>query len=464
MTDGEDMVLERTSEIHHLNTYYNRKGSQILIVYGEKNVGTNSLLWQFVREKPGYYYRARSASDREQRYQWGRELETEKEEGKRYPSYKDIFDTLLRKSLKDHPAKMVCVIDEFQYIVKSGDSFMKELTEFICSEMTDREILVVLASSSIGWVENSMISRIGEAASALSGFLKIRAFGFEDLMEFYPGFSMKQCVEAYAILGGIPGLWKHFDDKYSIKENICRFILCKNTFLYGEGARIVEEELRETGVYNTILAALAAGCRKLNDLYHHTGFSRAKISVYLKNLMELELVEKVFSFDTDGKANAQKGIYRISNHFVHFYFTYLYPNLSCLEKMSAEDFYHKCIEPSFGGYVADYFKLVCRQYIEKMNRRGKLPVKIERMGEWVGKLGNIDLVAQDKAGKTILGLCNWNRPLMGYENYEQFLLCAEKAKLRTDYIYLFSVHRFDEKLKLEAKIKPNLRLISVDGM
>ena len=28
-------------------------------------------------------------------------------------------------------------------------------------------------------------------------------------------------------------------------------------------------------------------------MYAHTGFSRAKISVYLKNLMELELVEKV---------------------------------------------------------------------------------------------------------------------------------------------------------------------------
>ena len=63
----------------------------------------------------------------------------------------------------------------------------------------------------------------------------------------------------------------------------------------------LSEELRETAVYDTILATLADGRHgKLNDMYAHTGFSRAKISVYLKNLMELELVEKVLGYDFEG--------------------------------------------------------------------------------------------------------------------------------------------------------------------
>ena len=55
-------------------------------------------------------------------------------------------------------------------------------------------------------------------------------------------------------------------------------------------------ELRELSVYNTILAALASGNNKLNDLFLKTGFSRAKISVYMKNLMAFDVVEKVVSF------------------------------------------------------------------------------------------------------------------------------------------------------------------------
>lgn len=454
------MMLERTSELKHLNTYYDRSGSQIMVVYGAGNVGKTELLEQFVQDKPSYYYCARSASDREQRFQWGKELEKKEIRVLKYPSYTEIFQAILQK--KDE--KRVIIIDEFQYIIKSGEDFMKELITFVHESWQGMPVMVVLCSSSIGWVENSMVTRIGDAAYELSGFLKIKELSFESMREYFSGFSMEQCIEAYAILGGVPALWNHFNDKLSIRENICRFILDKNAFLHEEGQRIVAEELRETGVYNTILASIAAGNHKLNDLYLHTEFSRAKISVYLKNLMELELVEKVFSYDTEGKANTQKGIYRISNHFVHFYFTCLYPNLSSLEKLAPEEFYSQYILPVFKSYVAEYFKAVCKQQIEKWNKWGKLPISIEKIGEWVGKLGTIDVVAQNEEGETIVGLCNWDSPMMRYDDYEWLLFCARKAQIRTDYVYLFSVRRFDEKLNLEAKVKQNLKLISMDEM
>ena len=454
------MFLGRTSELKYLNTYYDRDGSQIMVVYGEKNIGKTDLLRQFVQDKPYSYYCARSASEREQRYQWGRELGNSEIRVQKYPTFTEIFKSVLQ----GEPGKKVLIVDEFQNIVKSGNEFMAELIPFVHSYCQNPQMMVVLCSSSISWVENSMINKIGEAAYELSGFLKVKELGFEQMMEFFPGFSMEQCIEAYAVLGGIPGLWMQFGDKLSVKENICKYILDRNTFLFGEGQRIVEEELRETGVYNTILASIAAGNHKLNDLYLHTGFSRAKISVYLKNLMELEIVEKVFSYDTEGKANAQKGIYRIRNHFVHFYFKFLYPNLSSLMQLEPEEFYQKYIAPSFKAYVAEYFKTVCKQHMEKWNKWNQLPIEIDRIGEWVGKLGSIDVIAQNEHGETIVGLCNWDKPIMRYDDYEWLLFCAEKAKIRVDYIYLFSVRHFDEKLNLEAKVKQNLKLISLDDM
>ena len=242
---------------------------------------------------------------------------------------------------------------------------MEELVDFVRSSFTGHGVMVILCSSSIGWVENSMVTRIGKAAYELSGFLKIKELEFQHMMKYFPGFDMKQGIETYAVLGGVPGLWKYFDDTISIEENICNHILDPSKYLYGEGQRIVEEEFRETGVYNTILAAIAAGNHKLNKLYLHTGFSRAKISVYLKNLMEFELVEKVFSYDTEGKANVQKGIYRIKNHFVNFYFTFLYPNLSNLDCMKPIEFYNCFIAPFFKKYVADYYRIICIQYMKK---------------------------------------------------------------------------------------------------
>ena len=65
------MVLGRASELKYLNSYYDREGSRIVVVYGEKSVGKTALLDQFVQDKVYSYYRARSASEREQCYLWG---------------------------------------------------------------------------------------------------------------------------------------------------------------------------------------------------------------------------------------------------------------------------------------------------------------------------------------------------------------------------------------------------------
>lgn len=454
------MILGRESELNYLNMHYDHNDSRVLVVYGEKNVGKTALMHQFAKDKFSHYYCAKYVSEREQCYQWGAELKKLGIRLSAYPDYTDIFKSIMGKENK----KKVIIVDEFQYMVKAGDRFMRQLIQFLHEIPDSREIMVILCSSSIGWVENNMVTKMGETAYELSGLLKIRELGFETMKEFFTGFSMEQGVEAYAILGGMPGLWQQFNDKLSIKENICRYILDRNAFLYEEGQRIVAQELREMGVYNTILASLALGRHKLNDLYLHTGFSRAKISVYLKNLMELELVEKVFSYDMDGKSNAQKGIYRISNHFVHFYFTYIYPNLSSIEQMGPIEFYNCYIEPSFKYYVAEYFKNVCTQYIEKWSRWRELPFEIEKTGEWVGKFGAIDVIAQSGDGKTIAGICNWDKPMMRYDDYEWLLFCIKKAKLQADYIYLFSAGRFDEKLRLESAVKQNLKLISLDEM
>ena len=350
------MLLGRTTELGYLNNYYDRDGSQILIVYGQKHIGKTALVKEFMKDRPGYYYLARACSEREQAYQWGRQLTHDGYVVEKFPTFQEIFEKLAHRVT----GKKVLVIDEFQNIVRASDNFMKELVTFVHSQWNRDDVMVILVSSSIGWIENSMITRIGEAAYELSGLLKIKEMPFADLVERFPNFRIEECVEAYAILGGIPGLWNQFDDRLTIQQNICRNILDCNSFLFEEGERILTEQLREPGVYNTIMASIAAGNYKLNDLHQHTEFSRAKISVYLKNLIELELVEKVFSYDTAGKENVQKGIYRISHPFVDFYYTYMYPHLSDLQMLSVGEFYNHYIMRDFRRYVSGYFKQVCR--------------------------------------------------------------------------------------------------------
>lgn len=455
------MIIGRNKELSQLANYYSREKSQILVLYGAKYLGKTSLMREFIQDKPSFYFGCEECSEREQLYRMGLRLAEYGIKTLKYPEFNDVFSAILSTK---HTQKKVIVFDEFHHILKNCPTFFDSLISFIHDSWNKQEYLIVLSSSAVEFIENSMVSKIGEAAFELSGFMKLRPLEFKHLKEFFPKYSTEDCLVTWALLGGVPGLWQMFDQKLSVRDNIVRNILSQKGSLNFVALHSVDMELRETGVYNTILSALSEGKNKLNDLYEHTGFSRAKISVYIKNLMELEFVDKIYSLETDGHENTQKGLYKVSNHIVDFYYTFIYRHFSAYSSSSAEDFYVTFVQPVLKTFVSKYFKDICKEYLADLADEEALPVNPTRYGTWVGKQGTIDVVASDDDGKNILAVCVYDKPMITYDDYSWLLFTASKAKLSDDYVYLFSAARFDEKLTLEGKIRKNIKLILLDQM
>ena len=456
------MLLGREKELQYLNTVYQTAGSRMIVVYGQKNVGKTMLLREFISGKQAFYYTATPASTRQHRYLLGKQIQEATSFSSEYPEYDEIFTAL--ESDSSITEKKIYVFDEWEHLIKADITFMETVIRLLHHAYSENDSMIVLCSSSIGFVENDLVSKIGKAALDISGFLKVKELKFADLIRRFPAYSMTDCVRIYSILGGLPGLWDYFDPEISIETNVCRNILKKGAFLQEEGARIVKEELRETSVYYTLLSALAEGRVKLNDLYAHTGFSRAKISVYLKNLMELEIVEKVFSVDVPGKDSQKKGIYRISNPYVHFWFKYIYRNYSRCLTMEPREFYNTYIKSDLKYYCDEYFSEICREYMTLSATKGALSITPEKSGMFEGKNGKIDYIGQDKEGKLIAAFCYYSKPMVTYEDYKQNLKVLAQAKISAGQIYLFANGRFDEKLTLESKVKGNLILVGMDDL
>ncbi len=332
----------RDTELQYLQQYYDSQDSHILVAYGQKGVGKTALIKNFAKDKTCIYYMARSCSDREQRYQWAKELRNDKnkEDGDPYPEYEEIFERALQRQ---NGKKMIFIVDEFHCLIKGEASFFSRLNRFV--QKSGAPLMVILCTSASGWVENSMVAKIGGEVTAIAGFLKVRELSLVKMQELYPSYSKDDCIQLYAALGGVPGLWKRTDQELSATDNIIHKMINKYSSLHGEMTVCLTEDLRETAVYNTILSTMAAGYNKLNDIYHHTDFSRAKISVYLKNLMEIDLVEKVGA-----------GTYRISRPHVRFYFRFIYPCQSMLEELTPEQFYREIVEDAYPGFVREAFR------------------------------------------------------------------------------------------------------------
>lgn len=451
------MFLGRNNEINYLNKKYATSGSGIVVVYGQRFVGRHALINEFTKNLPTYTFVARACCGRQMKYLWKKELNEKAIGLSDYPEYKEIF----KAALTNMEGKRVLVIDEFHNIVKGDPDFMKALVDFVASESAVNDLLVILSTRSIGFVENGLVGRIGQYALKIGGFLKIKELKYEDMRRFMPSYTKKETMEMYAILGGFPGLWKHLDPYKTVKENINEVILKENGFFMTEAVRLVEMDLREVYVYNTILASLAEGKNKLNELYAQTLFSRAKLSVYIKNLMELELVEKAFSVDTESKGNTQKGVYRVSHPLVHFYYKYVFPNLIDYESMSPADFYEKYIEESFRGFVEDSMKKIGQELIKAYCDKGIIPFKPERIGEWVGKLDTIDVVAFDAEGNALIGMCNYDKNVITTDDYDWVKFLAKKAKLNVTQTVLITFERFDSKVCDASGKNSALQLISL---
>ena len=460
------MLLGRTSELQRLDDMYTGDKSSFSILYGRSNIGKTTLLKEFCKDKECIYYSAPQASEKEQIEIFKKNISRQlgMKPNDELISSKNTYRELL--SLIDHMSSSVklLIIEEFPNIVKSNKEFISAIAAIVKGEVIDSKIMIICTSSSISWIENSLVSSIGTHAYSISSFLKLKELSFVDTVRMFPAYSVPDCLRLYAITGGVPGYMSKFSDSVTLKVNICNQIIKMGSYLSDEGSEYIKEELRETGLYNTILYCIANGKYKLNELHEHTSFGRDKISVYLKNLIEREIVEKIFSYDTQGNEHTRKGLYRIKAGLVEFWFRYIYANISELNMCEPEAFYDAYIKDTLDEFASDTFIKVGTEFIELMDSMGKLQIKTSRRGRWWGKNGNIDIIACDTNNRYVIGKCNWLSEVFTFEMFEELMYNVSLADIGKDYIYLFSKGTFDEELSKFAEENDIVTLIGINDL
>lgn len=460
------MLLGRAAEITALEESYASDRNTLTILYGRSNIGKTALIREFAKDKAVFYYGAAQASNQEQLALFEKEMirqgvmTVESSVSGEAAGYEE----LLKCTYNMEGNVKLIIIEEFQNIIKNNKKFMALLAQMVKDTDRTEKVMIICTSSSISWIENSLVTAIGNYALAITSFIKLKELSFVDTVRMFPKYSVPDSMIVYAITGGVPGYMCQFSDKLTIKENICQNILTQGEMLNHEGSDFVKEELRETSLYNTILYCIAGGEYKLNELHAHTGFGRDKISVYLKNLIEREIVDKIFSYDIGGKEYTRKGLYRIKSAYTEFWFRYIYGNESSLAMMTPQEFYDVHIAETILEFADETFIKVGTEFIELLDSMGKLEIKIDRRGRWWGKNGNIDIIACDEENHYVVGKCNWMTDVFTFAMFEELMYQVNLAGIGKDYIYLFSKETFDEELKVFAAENTNVKLISLNDL
>lgn len=453
------MIL-KSSEIKHLQEYYEKSGNQFLILTGQPNCGKEALLKEFTKDKKSFYFRCRQADPQEQKALMGRQISSRYE----VRLQKNTYDEYFTRIKSGNASKLVFIIDEVQYLMKKDADFIKSIVRLKQRQLYPGPVMIIFATSDLVWAGQGMMDNLGDYAKRVDAVIRIEDLNFLEVVRAFPDFTVSDCIKIYGVLGGVPGYLNSWDTSKDFKTNICRLVLSEDGCLFHEAQALISHELRELYVYNTILSYIAQGNNKLNELYLKTGFSRAKISVYMKNLGNFDIVEKLVSFETGGWENAKKGVYQIKNTFINFWYKFVYQHLSDLYWMGAEQFYDTYIEKELDAYLNRYFRNVCMEYLMLLNQIGRTPFAIHKMGTWVGKTGNIDIIAQSSDRQNIIGLCNWEHEELTVAMCDELADSMEKAKINSRHFYLFSAKAFAEDLMKYAADDPRFTLIDMNEL
>jgi hypothetical protein len=451
------MFIKRASELDLLIKQYDTPGNNLVILYGRKGIGKTSLQKEFMEGRSAFYYNAVECEDRMQYERMAREWRVDGIDPAGISDYSLLFSTVTERQ----PEKAVILLDEFHYITKNGAGLLEAIQNM---DRNQKPVMILLCSSSVRFIENEMVGYLGAATARINAYLKLKEFTFVDFVNRFPNASVESCIYINAILGGVPDYLEEWREDRTVKDNILEAILDKNHKLFYEPQNFLKQELREPAVYNTILASLAGGNRKLNELYLSTGYSRAKILVYLKHLTELDIVEKLVPLNEEGKENAKKGLYRIKDHFLHFWYCFVFPNLSELQLGRKQSVYEQSVKPRLNGYMEEYFADVCMEYLKLMNSHQRLPVKYLWWDRWYGKNGTLDILAKGSGGETLAGKCIWEDRIAGLDDYYSLISLSKEAGLNPGSYYLFSKNGFTRDLKEQSDSQKTVSLVGLEDL
>ncbi len=461
------MFIGRKKELEFLEERYSSGKAELIVLYGRRRIGKTETLRKFCEGKECVFYSCTEIPDYQQLQTFSSKILQKNVPAAKYltqfSGWEQAFENMTE--IPGTPKKLI-VIDEFPYMVKSNYAIPSILQNLWDAFLKEKNIMIILCGSAMSFMEKEILAEKNPLYGRATGILKIKEMDFFDASEFFPNYTIEDKIISYAVLGGIPHYLQQFNSQKSIFDNIEKNIFTRGSILYSETEFLMKQELRETSVYNIIIAAVAMGNTKLNDIYQKTQIDKNKLVVYLKNLMDLGIIEKEFSISASEKekGNPQRGLYQLADNYFKFWYAFVFPNLSELEAGDTSGIVEYLVKPKINVFVSRSFEKICIDYLRDQNKDNLLPFRFTSIGRFWNKTDEIDILGTDiEKTNLLIGECKYkNTPFdMGELNSvlnKLLIKTTQKA-----YYYLFSKNGYTEAVKNTAKEK-NIVLVELDDL
>jgi uncharacterized protein len=328
--------------------------------------------------------------------------------------------------------------------------------------MGDHSDQLLLCGSQIGTMTNILRSRAPLHGRARP--LHLQPFSFPVAREFLNAYQGAKLVDRYAIAGGMPRYLNLLNRSGSFKSLICNTLLNQNGTLFQEPRTVLEMELTETGIYFSLLEALAK-TKEMDwgDLVNESGVDSGTASKYMRVLQDLGIVERTApAFAHHG--NGRRHRYRVRDPLTRFWFRFVFPFQDALSSdLSPDAHYARNVEPYLSEHVSVAFEDICRSWVAREYQH-----TTDSVESWWGNALNrfradgsrmseeIDIVGSHRRTATVIGEVKWTKApmpksvLVDLRTFKIPALQQTKIDVEPAEIVLISKSGFAPDLETEA--------------
>lgn len=367
MTDKPSRVFDRDREWAGLVSYAldPGPGARLGVVSGRRRQGKSYLLEALAAATGGLYFPAIEATEAVALRLFTEALIRYTGRPVRVP-FRDWGDAIpyLFSVVRDRPVPVV--FDEFPFLVKASPSLPSILQRELGPGGAGGDSLarVVLCGSAM-----SVMGRLLAGQAPLRGRagleMLVRPFGYRDAATFWGVTDPRLAVLLHAVVGGTPAYRREFvrfdapsgpDD---FDDWIVRTVLNPQMPLFREARYLLAEEtdIRDPGLYHSVLAAVAEGNRTWSGIANYVGRRSPEISHPLNVLEDCGLLVREPDAFRTGRSS-----YRIIEPLITFYQAIMRPEWSRLELGEAAAVWRDQRAVFLSRIVGPHFEALCREF------------------------------------------------------------------------------------------------------
>ncbi len=459
------MFIGRKAELRELSERFQSRRFEMGVVYGARRIGKTSLLKEFIKDKPAFYFQAKESNELDNRTAFSTAVNTliGVPYNFVYPSYSEGLSALL-KYASDKP--FVIVIDEIAFIAQSDKGFLSELQYNIDHVLKDTEVKLILSGSTISFMKDILKNKRGPLFQRSTFQMNVKKMPYSDALAFLDGVNAEETMQYLSIFGEHPYYLEMIDKSKSFDENIRHLLFNRYGTLVDAPDKVLPTASKDQNTYNTILKAIAHRKRTNKEIADFIGKEPNYVASYLPKLMDNEIIEKRESFNKNQKMN----YYEISDNLIRFWYRFVFDNRAEIEQNMGDVIYTESRE-EVALFISTGFEDVALSYLSEKNANGELAYRYGVLRGYkvdnskLGRSVELDGLATGigKAKNRLLAVeCKYRSKALSLAVLEHLRESLSIFPAEHYDIYLFSKSGFADDIL--AFNDPTVHLVSVEDM